>query len=332
MRALACLLFALLSVLPAAAGRAAEVTDATGRTVTVPDHIAHVMPAGPPAAVLMAVLAPDLMLGWPHHPSPAAAAWLPEAVAQLPPVPTPEEAGTDALPARPDLILDYGTVNDQYRDRARRAQERTGIPTLLLDGDMARIPATFRLLGDMLGRKPRAEDLARFAEGVLAAQGPREPKRVIFVRGTESTEVAVPDGASSGLFALLGWTLLAPQAAPGQHGAFRPASVEQIAALDPDLILFGSPSMRAKVANSPDWRALRAVREHHAWVVPAEPFGWVEGPPSVNRLVGLAWLSGGAPSADIVPFAAAFHAFAYGHNPTPDQLASLRETLRPLEP
>jgi iron complex transport system substrate-binding protein len=332
MRALACLLFALLSVLPTASGSAAEITDATGRTVTVPDHIAHVMPAGPPAAVLMAVLAPDLMLGWPHHPSPAAAAWLPDAVAQLPSVPAPEEAGKEALPARPDLILDYGTVNDQYRDRARRAQEQTGIPTVLLDGDIARIPATFRLLGGLFDRKARAEDLARFAEGVLAATGPRQPRRVVFVRGAESTEVAVPEGASSGLFTFLGWTLLAPQPAPGQHGAFRPTTVAQVAVLDPDLILFGSPSMREKVASSPDWRALRAVREHHAWVVPAEPFGWVEGPPSVNRLVGLAWLSGGTPSADIVPFVAAFHAFAYGRSPTPDQLASLRETLRPLEP
>ena len=40
------------------------VVDATGRGVDAPDHITRVLPAGPPAAVLLASLAPDLMLGW----------------------------------------------------------------------------------------------------------------------------------------------------------------------------------------------------------------------------------------------------------------------------
>ncbi|HYZ23234.1 MAG TPA: hypothetical protein VE690_13865, partial [Rhodopila sp.] len=47
----AAILFALLAL--AAAAHAAEVTDATSRTVTIPAHIARVLPAGPPAAVLL---------------------------------------------------------------------------------------------------------------------------------------------------------------------------------------------------------------------------------------------------------------------------------------
>ena len=43
---------------------AAEVTDATGRSVTVPDRIEHVLPAGPPASVLLAAIAPGQMLGY----------------------------------------------------------------------------------------------------------------------------------------------------------------------------------------------------------------------------------------------------------------------------
>ena len=42
----------------------ATVVDATGRSVEVPEQIARVLPAGPPAAILLAALAPDLMLGW----------------------------------------------------------------------------------------------------------------------------------------------------------------------------------------------------------------------------------------------------------------------------
>jgi iron complex transport system substrate-binding protein len=66
---------------------AAELHDATGRTVQIPDHATRILPAGPPAAVLLEALAPDLMVGWPHAPSAAAHAWLPEAVVALPTVP-----------------------------------------------------------------------------------------------------------------------------------------------------------------------------------------------------------------------------------------------------
>ena len=48
----------------AGAALAGTVVDATGRSVEVPEQIARVLPAGPPAAILLAALAPDLMLGW----------------------------------------------------------------------------------------------------------------------------------------------------------------------------------------------------------------------------------------------------------------------------
>ena len=46
--------------------RAATVTDATGRELPIPGKVARVFPAGPPAAILLYTLAPDLLLGWPR--------------------------------------------------------------------------------------------------------------------------------------------------------------------------------------------------------------------------------------------------------------------------
>ena len=46
--------------------RAATLTDATGRALAVPEKVARVFPAGPPAAILLYTLAPDLLLGWPR--------------------------------------------------------------------------------------------------------------------------------------------------------------------------------------------------------------------------------------------------------------------------
>src|SRR5262249_19844477 len=58
-------LLVLLLFFSSGSAWSAAVLDATGRSITVPEHISHVLPAGPPAAILLAAVAPDLMLGWP---------------------------------------------------------------------------------------------------------------------------------------------------------------------------------------------------------------------------------------------------------------------------
>jgi iron complex transport system substrate-binding protein len=105
-------------------------------------------------------------------------------------------------------------------------------------------------------------------------------------------------------------------------------TLAQVAAFDPDRLVFSEPAMRAAVAASPAWRALRAVREGHAYTAPRLPFGWIEEPPSLNQLLGVAWLAGGDPAA----LAARFGTEVYGHTPTPAELRAVAEIARPLSP
>jgi iron complex transport system substrate-binding protein len=89
---------------------AAEVTDSTGRSVQVPDQILHVVPAGSPAAILLAAIAPEPMVGWPGLLSDDAKALLPDR-ANHPRIPrlTGRDDVTDKIKAlKPDLIIDYG--------------------------------------------------------------------------------------------------------------------------------------------------------------------------------------------------------------------------------
>lgn len=44
------------------------VTDSAGRSVEIPDRITRVFAAGPPASVLLYVLAPEKMIGWVRAP------------------------------------------------------------------------------------------------------------------------------------------------------------------------------------------------------------------------------------------------------------------------
>lgn len=307
---------------------AADIVDATGRNVQVPEHIEHILPAGPPAAILLAALAPDLMLGWTSPISDEARAFLSPEAARLPQVPrlTGRDDVLDKVIAlRPDLIVDYGTVSPHYADLARATQQRTGVPTLLLDGSLAEIPHVFRSLGNILHREGRAETLAKFTEALLAVPTNQTAHpRVVCARGADGLTVVAPGPDLAETFTHLGWQVVAP---PGQ-GPSRQSSFDDIRALDPDIVVFSDPAMRATLDHSDTWRSLRAVRDGHALVAPALPFGWIDEPPSVNRLLGVAWLSGRDPTT----LAALFNAVVYGHVLTPRQLDTLLAGVHSPQP
>jgi iron complex transport system substrate-binding protein len=117
-------LIVLLPLLCSGVASAAEVTDSTGRAVQVPDRILRVAPAGPPAAILLEAIAPDLMLGWPGPLSDDSKALLPDS-ANHPRIPrlTGRDDVTDKITAlHPDLIVDYGEVTPRYFELAQATQ------------------------------------------------------------------------------------------------------------------------------------------------------------------------------------------------------------------
>jgi iron complex transport system substrate-binding protein len=184
-----------------------------------------------------------------------------------------------------------------------------------------------RALGAAVHREGRGELLARQAEAILAAVpiSRNAVPRVYYGRGPDGL-VGTPGAGASEVFALLGWQVLTPEA----NGTPSRTSIAAIAALDPDVLIFQSAGMRQAVAESSQWRALRAVREHRAIVAPDVPFGWPDEPPSINRLLGLAVLSARGDGAVGLP--AIFSATVYGRAPTPSQLQAVRESLKPLAP
>ena len=295
----------------AGAALGGTVIDATGRSIELPDHVARVLPAGPPAAILLAAVAPDLMLGWTSPVSDNARALLsPEAV-KLPQVPrlTGRDDVSDKIAAlKPDLILDYGTIAPRYIDLAKATQQRTGVPTVLLDGSLAEVPHVFRLLGGIFHREERAEILARFAEALLTmARKTDFAARIVCARGPDDLNLVAPGTDLAESFTRAGWKLVAPS---------RQASVDDIRLLDPDVIVFTDPAMRATLAQSETWQSLRAVRDGHAFVAPNMPFGWLDEPPSINRHT----------------LAATFNAVVYGRSLTAPQLDALLSGARSIQP
>ncbi|MGE3711242.1 MAG: iron ABC transporter substrate-binding protein, partial [Hyphomicrobiaceae bacterium] len=204
MRTLSTILAALLSCLLAAASAdARQITDSAGRKVEVRDTIRRVFAAGPPAAILLYMLAPDRMTGWPARSRPSDQRFIAEPYRNLPALGRLTGRGGTAnlesvLSIKPDLILDFGSVRDTYISLADNVQAQTRIPYLLIDGRFEATPAALRLLGEALGVKDIAEKQARYVEAtfseidkVLADTPPAQRPRVYLARG--------PDGLETGL-------------------------------------------------------------------------------------------------------------------------------------
>ncbi len=225
--------------------------DAAGRAAVLPARIELVFPAGPPAAILLLTLAPDLLAGWPARPpGPAEAAFLTPGAAAPPEIGQltgrDNTANLEAVVAlRPGLVLDYGATGPTYASLADRVREQTGIPTLLLDGVLARIPETYRLLGAILDREEaalranaagRILDDARAAAAILAGRG---RPRVLYLRGPRGEQTGLAGSINTEIIEFSGAENVA--AAALGSGGLTPVSPEQALAWDPDWVLAQHP-------------------------------------------------------------------------------------------
>ena len=277
---------------------AATVTDGAGRGVPVPAKVERVFPAGPPAAIMLYTLAPDLLLGWPRPNTAAEREFLLPDIGGRPEIGRITGRGNTAnlevvLALKPDLILDIGSVNATYVSLADRVQEQTGIPYALLDGRFEGTAASYRIIGELVGRRAEAEALAHYAEATIETIGgriasiakERRPK-VYYARG--------PRGLGTGLGGSINMEtieFLARNAADDTRGGLANVSIEQVLLWDPDVIVTIEPDFAANVFSDPAWAPVSAVSSRRVHLSPMLPFGWVDFPPSVNRLIGLWWLA-----------------------------------------
>jgi iron complex transport system substrate-binding protein len=278
--------------------RAASVTDSVGRTIAIPDKVERVFAAGPPAAILLYTFAPELLLGWTRSLEPAQCEFLGAGACDKPEVGRLTGRGNTTnlevlLKLKPDLVLDFGTVNDTYISLADKVQEQTGIPYALLDGRFDASAAIYRKLGELTKRPREAEEFARYADRIVTTVKGRADKipaanqpRVYYARGPRGLETGLGGSINVETIEFLG----ARNVAAERKGGMATVSIEQVLAWNPDVIITIEPAFAASVRSGPVWAPVKAVQNGRVYLSPSMPFGWVDFPPSVNRLIGLWWL------------------------------------------
>jgi iron complex transport system substrate-binding protein len=276
------------------------IIDSAGRSVEIPEHSERVYAAGPPASVLLYVLKPQVMTGRVRAPRTQDRPFLLPSVRDLPETGRLTGRGNSInlealLASKADLILDVGSVNGTHKSLADRVQVQTGIPYILIDGRFSATPAALRLLGDILGVKERGETLARYTERLLAQVDqtlskvpPARRPHLYLARGPSGLETGTKGSINTEIFERVGAINVVEGFGP--RGQLTTVSPEQILAWAPDTIVTMDRSFAAAVETRPEWTIVPAVKSKRVFLSPDTPFGFIDAPPSVNRLAGLIWL------------------------------------------
>jgi iron complex transport system substrate-binding protein len=315
------------------AAHAATVTDGAGRAVPIPARMARVFPAGPPAAIMLYTLAPELLLGWPRANRPEECEFMLPDICRRPEVGRLTGRGNTAnlevvTALAPDLILDVGSVRETFVSLADRVQQQTGIPYALLDGRLVETEKAYERLGALVHRNGEAAERARYVaetkRTILGriAQVPRDRRpRAYYARGPRGLETGLAGSINVEAIEFLG----AINVAAGLRGGLTNVSLEQVLLWNPEVIITIDQDFAAAVRADSDWRAIAAVRSGRVHLSPKLPFGWVDFPPSVNRIIGLWWLARmlypGQFSEDLAPLTRDFYARFYHVNLTDEQIA-----------
>ncbi len=302
LRTLVWLLAAAFMACAAAGAQARTLVDSAGRSVEVPDKVERVFAAGPPASILVYAVKPEALLGWPRALRPAERPYIAAPYRDLPETGRLTGRGGDAnlervLELKPDLIIDFGSVRDTYISLAERVQAQTGIPYLLIDGRFEATPAALRLAGEAMGAAEQGERLARYTEEtfrqldeIIAAVPEDQRPRVYLARGPDGLETGLRGSINTEIIERAGGLNVA-YTEDGRRGLVR-ASIEQVIVANPDTIITWDAAFYESVWRNPYWAGIDAVKEGRVFLSPTGPFGWIDRPPSVNRLMGLRWLGG----------------------------------------
>ena len=332
-------LFAILLFVICLPVGARSVVDSAGRSVEVPERVERVFAAGPPASILLYIVAPDKLTGWPRALRPEERPYIAKPYRDLPETGRLTGRGSTAsleglIDARPDLILDFGSVNDTYVSLANSVQAQTGIPYLLIDGRFDNTPAALRLVAEVLGVPERGERLAAYVEALFAeVDEARESvpvaarPRVYLARGAAGLETALAGALNAEIIERAGGVNVAdPQDARVRRG-IASVSIEQVIVADPDTIVTWDPRFYAGVWDDRLWAGVDAVRNQRVYLSPTTPFGWIDRPPSINRIMGLRWLSAlfmpGRITIDLAEETRRFYALFYHVDLSDEALAVL---------
>jgi len=283
----------------AAAPETREFTDSVGRTVTIPYELDKIAVSGPLAQIVLFSLAPDKLVGIANEWDKTAQEYFDEKYYNLPVLGQlyggKGELNLETLLASgAQIVIDVGEPKGTIVEDLDALTEQTGIPFVHITATTDTIADAYTLLGELLGMEDEAAVLADYCRGVydktIELAGKVEKVNALYLLGDIGLNVIANGSYHAEIIDLL-TNNLAVVTEPSSKGSGNEVDMEQIILWNPDVIIFAPNSIYDTVADMPEWQSINAIKNGTYYEAPFGPYNWLGFPPSVQRLLGMMWLS-----------------------------------------
>ncbi|HIT95058.1 MAG TPA: ABC transporter substrate-binding protein [Candidatus Faecivivens stercoripullorum] len=277
-------------------------TDSLGREFTFEEPIETVAASGLLSQLVIYSLAPDTLVGWSNEWSEGAEKYIPEKYSSLPLIGQLYGSNTEMNPeqlmiADPDVVIDIGDSKDGIAEDLDALEEQTGIPFIHIDADMATMPECYTILGELLGMEEEAQVYADFCDSIytrtldIMEEVGDEKVSVLYLTGDTGTNVIAKGSYHAEIIDLVGDNLAVVDS-PSSKGTGNETDIEQLMLWDPEVIFFSPDSgVYDTVADDPLWSGLQAIQSGRYYEVPIGPHNWMGFPPSIQRYLGMMWMT-----------------------------------------
>lgn len=280
------------------------IKDMAGREITIPREIKKVFTTSQVGTIVLYSINPSLIAGLNGEANELEIKYLTKEYSQLPVL--GRYKGSDSsneeeiLKAEPDIIISMGDIDEIWISEADEAQEKLGIPFLMIDGNLDKMHETYEFLGDVLGEEERTDILGEYSRSTIedtieiGNSIPEDEKVSVYYASTQSPLTTNVRGSiHTQVIDFIG----AKNAAEvvGQMSSGVEVSMEQVLKWNPDLIIGtqaskGDAGSYETIMKDPTWSSIKAVKDNNVYAIPYAPFNWLDRPPSANRIIGVRWL------------------------------------------
>ncbi len=286
-----------------------KFTDMAGRTVDIPNQVTKVFSTNPIGTLYVYAIAPEKLAGvnWPV--TPMEKKYTSEAYQKL-----PNLGGNfggkmvtfnfeEILKVHPDFIIAVADINNFVIDGINKLQAKLNIPIVLLDGDINKTSEVITIIGRLTQSEKKAKMLSDYVNKAMSgvktalAKVPADKKvRVYYAEGAKGLETDPKGSRHSEVIDIAGGINVANVQEQAGYGR-TPVSMEQVLGWNADVIIvcsdqgFSSDRFYTTIFTDALWSGLKAVKAKNVYETPFAPFNWMDRPPSINRIMGVIWMT-----------------------------------------
>lgn len=273
-------------------------TDAAGREVEVKADISRVAVLSTDAQSYLYMIAPEKLVSVWHNAKQEEyvdAAY--RGLTAIGNVKASEQKDT-LLFFAPEVIIYMSDGNEKETETgamAERLQTEFGVPVVEIDSSFAGQGNAFRMLGDLLGKRERGEELGSYMDAVYrkveaVAASNKDKTKVLCFRGAAGNLVLPKTAKASEVVNLLADNLAEISGTEAQQrSGLMILEADEVKELNPAVIITDTESFLQQINSDSSWQELAAVKNTQVYKTPTRPRAWLFTP--AQYPIGALWLA-----------------------------------------